>query len=139
MPIGISEDHEALRQAARRFLESHCPPSVPRALLDVAPDAPEEFPPFWSDLAKLGWLGLHVPEDHGGSGYGLPELAVVLEELGRAMAPGPFLTPPLAAAVLVAGGTDDQRRRWLPGLADGSVLGAVQLHPGDPVAGAGSG
>jgi hypothetical protein len=78
--IGITEEHEALRQAVRGWAERHCDPSVPRALLDA--DA-EALPPFWEELAAQGWLGLHVDEALGGEGYGLPELAVVLEELGR--------------------------------------------------------
>ena len=49
----------------------------------------EALPAFWAELADLGWLGLHMPEEHGGSGYGLEELVVVVEELGRAVAPGP--------------------------------------------------
>src|SRR6185503_319221 len=77
--LGISDDHIALHETARRWVTHQCPPAVPRALLD---DAPETLPPFWDDLAALGWLGLHLPEDVGGSGYGLPELAVVLQELG---------------------------------------------------------
>ena len=72
---------------ARRFLEARCPPDVPRSYLE-APE--EELPPFWDELAAQGWLALAVDEAYGGQGYGLVELAVVLEELGRAMAPGPF-------------------------------------------------
>jgi alkylation response protein AidB-like acyl-CoA dehydrogenase len=94
------------------------------------------MPPFWGDLAALGWLGLHLPEDGGGSGYGLAELAVVLEELGRACAPGPFLPTVLASAVIDRLGTDQQRAGLLPALADGSVVGAVAFAPG-PVLGAG--
>ncbi len=88
------------------------------------------MPPFWDDLASLGWLGLHLPEAVGGSGYGLPELAVVLEELGRACAPGPFLPTVLASAVIDRLADDDVRKALLPGLADGSVRGAVAFsHP----------
>src|SRR6476619_7363953 len=97
MSIGISEDHLALHATARRWLASHCPPSVPRALLDTET---ETMPPFWNELADLVWLGLHLPEGLGGSGYGLPELAVVLEELGRACAPGTFLPTVLATAAI---------------------------------------
>ena len=129
MPIGITEEHEALRQSARRWLESRCPPSVPRALLDA--DA-ETMPPFWAELAGQGWLGLHVPEAHGGQGYGLLELAVVLEELGRAAAPGPFLPTALAAAIVVE--SDD--RAPLTGLLDGSTPAAVALDIDAPVLGA---
>ncbi|HEV3225482.1 MAG TPA: acyl-CoA dehydrogenase, partial [Acidimicrobiales bacterium] len=132
MTLGISDDHVALHATARRWTAQHCPPSVPRALLD---DAPETLPPFWDDLAALGWLGLHLPEDVGGSGYGLPELAVVLEELGHACAPGPFLPTVLASAAVDRLGADDIRRRLLPGLADGSTRAAVAFAT--PVPGAG--
>src|SRR4051794_7070302 len=111
MGIGISEEHEALRESARQALAKHCPPSVPRALLDADGD---ELPPFWSAIAELGWLGLHVDEEYGGSGYGLPELVVVLEELGYAAAPGPFLPTVLAAALIDRCTNDDLRKEWLP-------------------------
>src|SRR3954465_10715846 len=95
--LGISDDHVALHETARRWVSNHCPPSLLRALLD---GAPETRPPFWDDLAALGWLGLPLPEQYGGSGYGIAELAVVLEELGRACAPGPFLPTVLASATI---------------------------------------
>src|SRR4051812_36932707 len=94
------------------------------------------MPPFWDDIATVGWLGLHLPEDVGGSGYGLAELAVVLEELGRACAPGPFLPTVLASAVIDRLGDDRQRAALLPELADGSLTGAVAFAPG-PVLGGG--
>jgi alkylation response protein AidB-like acyl-CoA dehydrogenase len=111
MPIGISEDHEALRATARRFLESRCPPSVPRSYLEAEV---EELPPFWGELAEQGLLGLAVEARYGGQGYGYVELAVVLEELGRAMAPGPFVPTVLAAAVIQETGTEEQKSTWLP-------------------------
>src|SRR5437879_1086575 len=131
MTLGLSDDHVALHETARRWVTQHCPPSVPRALLD---DAPETLPPFWDDLAALGWLGLHLPEGVGGSGYGLPELAVVLEELGRACAPGPFLPTVLASAAIDRLADAATRKSLLPGLADGSVRGAVAFS--SPVLGA---
>src|SRR3954453_2470367 len=121
MGIGISEGHEALRESARQALGRHCPPSVPRALLDAET---EELPPFWPSLAELGWLGLHVDEEYGGSGYGLPELVVVCEELGYAAAPGPFLPTVLASAIVQLAGTVEQRKELLPGLVDGSTPAA---------------
>jgi 3-oxochol-4-en-24-oyl-CoA dehydrogenase len=122
--IGITDDHEALRLSARRFLESRCPPTIPRGALDVDE---ETLPPFWDELAEMGWLGLHIAADHGGQGFGLPELAVVLEEMGRAMAPGPFLPTALAAALVTAGGTEEQRASLLPRLMDGSTPAAVAV------------
>ena len=90
------------------------------------------MPPFWAELAGQGWLGLHVPEALGGQGYGLLELAVVLEELGRASAPGPFLPTALAAAIVAE--SDD--RTALAGLLDGTTPAAVALDAEGPVLGA---
>ncbi len=95
----------------------------------------ETLPPFWSDLAELGWLGLHLPEAVGGSGYGLPELVVVVEELGRALTPGPFVPTVIASAVIDAVGSDELRARVLPGLADGSACGGVALSSDITVSG----
>src|SRR5690348_1666790 len=133
MPIGISDDHEALRATARRFLESRCPPHVPRAYLEAEV---EELPPFWDELAGQGWLGLAVEERYGGQGYGFVELAVVLEELGRAMAPGPFVPTVLAAAILQDAGSEEQKEAWLAKLVDGSTPAAA-MFSGNPVAGGG--
>ncbi len=124
MPIAITEDHRALGQIASDFLAKHDARGAARALLEAES---ETLPAFWGDVAELGWLGLHLPEDVGGSGFGLPELVVVVEELGRAVAPGPFVPSMIAGAVIDAAGTDALRARVLPGLADGSVRGGVAL------------
>jgi alkylation response protein AidB-like acyl-CoA dehydrogenase len=124
MAIAISDAHRELGAVARSFLENNKARATARALLD----SPEEaLPPFWGEVAELGWLGLHLPEAYGGSGYGLSELAVVLEELGRALAPGPFLPTVLASACIDRAGDDAQRARLLPALADGSRTAAVGL------------
>ncbi len=122
MPIGVSDEHVALHDAVRRWCERYCPPATPRALLDADH---EPRPDFWDDLAAQGWLGLHVAEEHGGSGFGLPELAVVLEQLGAAMAPGPFLATTLAAALVQAGGNEAAAKSLLPALTAGDRIGAV--------------
>jgi hypothetical protein len=124
MPIAITEDHRALGRTAADFLTKHDARGAARALLEAETEA---LPAFWGDLAELGWLGLHLPETVGGSGYGMPELVVVVEELGRAVAPGPFVPTVIASAVIAAAGPDAVRDRWLPGLADGSVVGGVAL------------
>jgi 3-oxochol-4-en-24-oyl-CoA dehydrogenase len=122
VPLAISETHREIESVARSFLERNGARAAARALLD----APEEaLPPFWPGLVELGWLGLHLPEEHGGAGYGIAELAVVLQELGRALAPGPFLPSVMASAVIAAAGSDTQRKEHLPGLADGSIAGAL--------------
>jgi alkylation response protein AidB-like acyl-CoA dehydrogenase len=124
MSIAITDDHRALADTASDFLTKQGARAAARALLE----APEEgLPPFWDDLRSVGWLGLHIPEEHGGSGYGLPELVVVVEELGRAVAPGPFVPTVMASAVLAAAAPAEVQAHWLPGLADGSTAGAVAL------------
>ncbi len=127
MPIGVSEEHEELRRALRRWVETRCPPAVPRAVLDL--DV-EPLPPFWGDLAEQGWLAVHVAEELGGHGFGVLELAVVLEELGRAAAPGPFLPTALAASLIARGADPAQAKALLPALVDGSMRAAVALGPG---------
>ena len=88
MPIAVTEDHETLRLTVLRWAQTHCPPGVPRAAAEAA--APQ-LPAVWEQLGAQGWLGLHLPELHGGQGFTLAELAVVLEELGHALVPGPLL------------------------------------------------
>ena len=124
MGIALTDDHRELGEVARSFLTAQKARWAARELLDAA----EEYrPPFWAELAELGWLGLHVDEQYGGSGYGLPELVVVIDELGRAVAPGPFVPTAVVSAVIAAVGTDEQKGRLLPGLIDGSVAAAVGL------------
>ena len=123
MSIAITEDHRALAGTAADFLTKRDARGAARGLLET-PDEP--LPALWGDLVALGWLGLHVPEEHGGSGYGLEELVVVVEELGRTVTPGPFVPTVIASAVLAAVG-GEAAKAHLPGLADGSVAGAVAL------------
>ncbi len=124
MGIALTDDHRELAGVARAFLTSHKARWEARSLLD-APD--EARPPFWQDLVELGWLGLHIDEEHGGSGYGLPELVVVVEELGRAVAAGPFVPTVIGSAVIAANGTAEQKARLLPGLIDGTVTAGIAL------------
>jgi alkylation response protein AidB-like acyl-CoA dehydrogenase len=124
MAIALNDTHRELAEVARSFLESHKARQASRALLDAAEAT---LPPFWSALADLGWLGLHIPEQYGGSGYGLPELAVVLAEMGQAVAPGPFLTTVIASAAIADLGADDLRSAWLAGLANGEKVAGLGL------------
>jgi alkylation response protein AidB-like acyl-CoA dehydrogenase len=126
MPIAISDEHRELASVARTFADRNQLLRQARALLD-APS--EELGPIWKEVAELGWLGLHLPEAHGGQGYGLPELSVVVEELGQSVMPGPFLPTVIASAVIERSGDASVAERFLPGLADGSVVGAVGFGP----------
>ncbi len=122
--IGISDEHQELGRVARAFLDSNGARAESRAMLEAASD---RLPAFWKGMAELGWMGLHVDEAHGGQGFGLPELSVVLEAMGFAMAPGPFLPTVLASALVAEHGSDGARDDLLPGLAAGSCVGAVGL------------
>lgn len=124
MGIALTDDHRELAEVARGFLTAQKARWAARSLLDAAE---EQRPPFWPQLVELGWLGLHIDEEHGGSGYGLPELVVVIEELGRAVAPGPFVPTVIASAVIANEGTAEQKARLLPGLIDGTVTAGVGL------------
>jgi alkylation response protein AidB-like acyl-CoA dehydrogenase len=124
MSIAITDDHRALADTVGDFVRKHDARGAARALLDGADETP---PDFWAELAGLGWLGLHLPEDHGGSGYGIEELVVVVEELGRAVTPGPFVPTAIAGALIAAAADDDTKGRLLPGLADGSTVAGVGL------------
>ena len=121
--IGVTEEHEALAEAVAGWLERHAAGSARTVL-----EAPAEtLPACWDDFAAQGWLGLHLAEALGGSGYGLGELVVVAEQLGRFLVPGPVLTSMLAAAVVQAG-IREGGGVACAGLADGTTRGTVALH-----------
>ncbi|MDJ0462859.1 acyl-CoA dehydrogenase [Streptomyces sp. H27-C3] len=125
MGIGITREQRELAEAVRGWAARTVPPQDVRKLLDAEPGQPGR-PAHWDGLADLGLLGLHLPEEYGGGGGGLLDLAVVLEETGRAALPGPFLPSVLASAVLHRAG----RRELATALAAGERIGAVALGPG---------
>ncbi|MDV7352784.1 acyl-CoA dehydrogenase [Rhodococcus oxybenzonivorans] len=126
MALAISDDHKELAAVAAAHLMRQNARTVARDTLDAAANTSA----LWASTAELGWLGLHVPEEFGGSGFGLPELTVVLEALGHELAPVPFLPTVTAAAVLAHAAPDELRSAFLPGLTDGSLIGAVGIAPG---------
>ncbi|HEX7442688.1 MAG TPA: acyl-CoA dehydrogenase, partial [Acidimicrobiales bacterium] len=134
MPIPLTDEHDELRRAASRFLAGQGGPAVARALVDA--DV-EELQPVWTAMAGQGWPGLHLPEAHGGQGFGLLELAVILEETGWAATPGPLLPTAVVSALCARYLRADEAARVLPGLADGTVPAAVHLGPGALDAGRG--
>jgi alkylation response protein AidB-like acyl-CoA dehydrogenase len=123
--IAITEDHRELAGVVRSFLSARGARSAARELLDTKDEARQ---PFWVELSELGWLGLHISEEYGGAGFGFPELVVVVEEFGRAVAPGPFVPTVIGSAVVGAAGNDEQRQRWLPTLVDGSVAAGIGVE-----------
>ncbi len=124
MAIAITEDHQALGATVADLADKRQLLEANRSLLEASE---ENLPAAWDEIAKLGWLGLHVPEAYGGSGFGLEELVVVVEELARKVAPGPFVPTVIASAAIAASGGEAACANLLPGLADGSRTAAVAL------------
>src|SRR5437870_5851513 len=119
MDIGFTEEQELLRDTARKFLDSECPTPFVRRMM-ASDDA--ITPEFWQQLAEQGWLGIIYPEEDGGSGLGLVDLVVLMEEMGRAVMPGPFpATVLLGGAAIAEAGSPAQRREWLPRIAAGEA------------------
>ncbi|HEY7649756.1 MAG TPA: acyl-CoA dehydrogenase family protein [Methylomirabilota bacterium] len=122
MDFAFDQDQQLLKNAARAFLDEHCKPSLVRALWD---DHRGESEAMWKEMAQLGWLGLPLPEVFGGSGLGMVETAIVVEEMGRAACPGPYVSTILAAGAIAEAGSDAQKNRWLPAIATGSARAAI--------------
>ncbi|HXG03117.1 MAG TPA: acyl-CoA dehydrogenase [Candidatus Binatia bacterium] len=129
MRFAFSDDQVLLRQSARAFLDEHCKSEVVRALWE---DPRGESEALWKDMAALGWLGLALPEGHGGSGLGMVETAILLEEMGRVAYPGPYRDTVLAALALAEAGTEAQRRRWLPAVATGGARATIAFVDAEP-------
>ncbi len=123
--LAITDEHRALADSARGQLARLNSRAAARATLD--PGGSTHPVDIWAAAAQLGWQGLAVAEEHGGSGFGLSELAVVLEAQGRELCPGPFLPTVAAGAVIDRCAPDSVRAQLLPGLADGSTVGALGL------------
>jgi alkylation response protein AidB-like acyl-CoA dehydrogenase len=122
MDFAFNHDQQLLKNSARAFLDEHCKPSVVRALWD---DPRGESEAMWKDMAQLGWLGLPLPEAYGGSGLGMVETAIVLEEMGRVVCPSPYFPTLLTAAALADAGSGALKNRWLPAIATGSARATV--------------
>src|SRR5215831_16721786 len=123
MDIGFSEEQELLRDTARKFLDSACTTKFVRERMATREAMTGEF---WASLAEQGWLGITYPEENGGSGLGLVDLVVLMEEMGRAVMPGPFLaTVLLGGAAIAEAGSPAQRREWLPRIAEGKAKAAL--------------
>jgi alkylation response protein AidB-like acyl-CoA dehydrogenase len=121
----FSDDQELLRATVRRFLTERASIAYVRELLDDERGTTDDV---WSGLIALGATGLLVPDVHGGAGMGMVDMAVVLEELGRAVHPGPFASTAVGAVSVVAlAGSEDDRAELLPGFASGESTGTVAL------------
>jgi alkylation response protein AidB-like acyl-CoA dehydrogenase len=122
MNFDFSEEQKLLQKTARDYLVEHCPLSAPRAVLE---SGGTHDATLWKGVAEMGWLGAAVPEEYGGAGFGPLELALLAQELGRALAPIPFgPSVYLVTEALLVAGSDAQKRRYLPRLASGELIGS---------------
>ncbi|MFL5864450.1 MAG: acyl-CoA dehydrogenase family protein [Solirubrobacteraceae bacterium] len=121
MDFDLTEDQREIKNVAREMLTARSPFAKVREAAEAAAydDA------LWAEIVELGWPGIAVSEEHGGQGLGAVEMAVLLEELGYACAATPFLATAVAAAVIQAGGSDEQRGRWLRGLVSGELRAGI--------------
>ena len=125
MNFGFSEEQEMLRAAARKFFENECPSTFVRQRMEEEAGVTSDF---WTKLAEQGWLGLVYPEEYGGSGLGFVDLTVLMEEMGRAVMPGPFFsTVVLGGLAILEAGSAEQRKAWLPRIASGEARVTLAL------------
>ncbi len=117
MDFGLNTDQEELQKYARDFLDNECPPTFVRQMMEHESAYDDAF---YKHMAQLGWMGIAIGEPYGGQGMTYVDLAVLVEEMGRALVPGPFFASVcLAAPVIEAAGSEEQKRELLTGIASG--------------------
>ena len=121
MDFGLSDDQREIQRTARELLADRAKPERVREHAEAG--STDEA--LWGELCELGWPGIAIAEEHGGQGLGQVELSILCEELGRSLAPVPFLPSAMAATVIQQDGSPEQRERWLPALAAGETIGAL--------------
>src|SRR4051812_37036699 len=126
MNFDFSDDQQAIKRTAKDFLAARFTAERVRELAEG-----EKYDDdAWKEICELGWPGIFIGEDHGGQGLGVVELVILMEELGYSLAPLPFLSNVAAGLVLQEAGSDEQRERWLPGIASGETRGSVGVLNG---------
>ena len=123
MDFGFSQEQEMLRATARKFLDNECTSTFVRARMEEPAGVTDEF---WVKLAEQGWLGLIYPEEYGGTALGFVDLTVLMEEMGRCVMPGPFVsTVLLGGLAILEAGSLAQKKEWLPRIATGEAKAAL--------------
>lgn len=129
MDVQLNEDQVEIARQARRFCENELPMKYVRAMCESERGFTDEL---WNKMVEMGWTAMHIPEEYGGLGLDLLDLALVLEEMGRAVVPGPFFsTVLLAAEVILEAGSDAQKKPILSGIAAGELRGTLALYEPD--------
>ena len=129
MDVLPSEEEQMVKNLAREFLEAECPPRLAR---EMEKDDLGYPPELWRKMADLGWLGISLPEEYGGQGLSLTYLGIILEEIGRAIAPVPLHSTAVPALTIAREGTEEQRRELLPQVSRGDLLLTWAFNEEDP-------
>src|SRR6476619_5605298 len=124
MYFDLTDEQQAIRSTAHDFLASRFKSERMR---EIAASDDGTDPAGWAEMAELGWAGLALPEEWGGQGLGIVDLAVLFEEMGYVCAPSPLLSNTIAGLALSFAGSDGQKERWLRPLATGELRGAPAL------------
>jgi alkylation response protein AidB-like acyl-CoA dehydrogenase len=122
MDFGFNQEQELLRNTARKFLENECTSEFVRARMAEPAGVTDAF---WTKLAEQGWTGLVYPEEFGGTGLGFVDLTVLMEEMGRAVMPGPFFSTLLGGLTILEAGSAAQKKEWLTKIAAGEAKAAL--------------
>lgn len=126
----LSEEQSMLRDAAKSWVQEKSPVTAFRKMRDSGAELGYDAA-AWNEMAEMGWAGVIIPEEYGGSNFGYLSLGLILEELGRTLTASPLLASGLAAAsALVLGGSDAQKSEWLPKIAEGTAVGALAIDEG---------
>jgi 3-oxocholest-4-en-26-oyl-CoA dehydrogenase beta subunit len=121
----LSEEQEILQKSARDFLTEKCPKSLVR---EMEKDEKGYSPQLWKEVADLGWIGLAFPEKYGGSGMSFLDLAILLEEMGKACFPGPFFSTVVVGGLpILDAGSEEQKQKYLPQITSGKTIFALAL------------
>jgi alkylation response protein AidB-like acyl-CoA dehydrogenase len=127
MNFDFTDDQQAIKRTAKEMLESRFKPERWRELVESG----EYDDAIWKEMSELGWPGIFIEEQYGGQGLGVVELIILMEELGYALAPVPFLSNAAAGLMIQSAGSEEQKQRWLPGIASGELRGAAGMLRGD--------
>ncbi len=126
----LSEEQSMLRDAAKSWVQEKSPVTAFRKMRDSGAELGYDAN-AWNEMAEMGWAGVIIPEEYGGSNFGYLSLGLVLEELGRTLTASPLLASGLAAAsALILGGSDAQKSEWLPKIAEGTVVATLAVDEG---------
>jgi len=126
----LNEEQSMLRDAAKSWTQEKSPVTAFRKMRDSGVDIGYDAK-AWNEMAEMGWAGVIIPEEYGGSAFGYLSIGLILEELGRTLTASPLIASGVgAASALVLGGSDAQKSEWLPKIADGTVVGALAVDEG---------